>query len=428
MKFRYIIAIFVAIALLSLPVVSAQGETLGKLWTSTGDFDTGTYTTSLGNREVNSNTCNPGIPTGQMELDSMKGDSFCIADADAETFKWDAQHVTVSGSCSGGTRVIAAGKLLLNMSADSGTCLDGVVSKAELFGDFQVIVKFTETGTEGAHRILLSDEQTISHSGAGVDGIIYHKSILDNALQAYTVTAGVPSQCGTNTVGPLVVTWFRITRIGTTWTWYYGDDGIAWTQDEQCTKSITEGIWVSLLFTVTVPTTTSGIEADEYRHDASFVGTCENTPCNVAFRSDGEWTSSVYTVPVNKTITSVQLNHTGLNATYAIDRIEFLNNSILRDAYDTDIITGATTIITLNASRFNESDTFQIKIFLKGDGYGTPMITAVHVNVEDEPVPPIPPYYTTISFMFGAMLVFGFIAFMTLMLMAAWWFKGRGGL
>ena len=79
-----VVVFALVIATLVLSVPTSADTTI--LWTTASDFDGGTKSQPSpvdGNYQVETNTDNPGITTNQLELASIKGDRFTLADADA---------------------------------------------------------------------------------------------------------------------------------------------------------------------------------------------------------------------------------------------------------------------------------------------------------------------------------------------------------
>lgn len=341
-----------------------------KVWTSTADFDGGTYSESSGNREVNSNSCNLGITADQIELDSLKGDSFCVADADADTFKWNLVTVGICAS-----RTVSNGVMTVTIT-DAGFTQCGSVTSATLSGDFDVRIKINHVaaGTNRQGGICLQD--IAANCGvAGTDGVWY-RNLVATIASAFTLTNGVPTQIGTNSnPGCGETYWLRISQSGTTVTWYYSCNGSTWTQDEQATFTNPANMFATI--EATNNGATDGItDFDDFHVAAGTIGAG-------GFRSAGNWLSDNWEVTgSSKRVGSLNVSHSGLSATYAIDKVELYRNDILRETFLTDITSGTFTVLQVSEV-FESGSDFGVKIFLKGDGAGTPVISSIAVTLID---------------------------------------------
>lgn len=93
---RYIVITIAMFFVFILPAFQVSAQWNDKEFTTTADFNVGTKgqpSPADGNYGVETITDNPGISANQIELASIKGDSFTLADSDANTWKWDLQSI-----------------------------------------------------------------------------------------------------------------------------------------------------------------------------------------------------------------------------------------------------------------------------------------------------------------------------------------------
>lgn len=363
---------------LILPLASAQDN---QIWTTTADFDAGIYAVSNGNREINSNTDNFRISSNQIELENIGADTFSIEDLDANSFKWTPEERgAAADDCS--IFRIADGTVSISIVVDSITVECVIGNDASVSGVIDIRFKFS-TPTNGANSVggicLLNEPQVgcigsfVDWDGTTVDGIHY-RWLVDDLLDAYTVTDGTGTLVGSQTDLPGVSVsdpiWLRITRDGTTVTFYYSFNGISWTTDETTTFTTSSSLYVSASIGDSSVADLSAT-IDDYRLQSGIIGTG-------GFRTFGNWTSSQIVIPSDEIATMVRLTHSGLSATYAIDRVQFLRNGVILETQEDDIISGTQTDIFLSGD-FVENSLFNVRITLKGNGDGTPTLESVTV-------------------------------------------------
>lgn len=360
---RGILALLVLALLLALPPASADSTST---WTTTADFDGGTYSVSAGNRELNSNTCNLGIAADQVELDSLKGDGFCVDDADADTFKWDLASVNCA------SRSIASGVLSASITNDAfSEC--GLFGVATVSGDFDIRIKGS-TPVDGTNRQIgicaldsITSTTPCAQNAARQDGVWY-RNLVDTILQAFTVTAGVPTQVGTNTNPACEPFWLRIARSGTTITYYYSCNGSVWTQDEQTTFSTA----ASLQFGFELVNNGLADGTGEFDDFHLAAGTVDAG----GFRTSGDWTSPSVAV-AGRRVTDITLTHSGLSASLYIDRVELLVGGSAVFTDDTDITSGTST--SIDPDTIVTADP-AVRVTLAGTNAGTPVLEAASVT------------------------------------------------
>ena len=328
-------------------------------------------------------TDDPQVAAGAMELASGKGDAFALADSDSYTTRW---HIGRFRSGTDGKTEVTdiatnqAGALYLSTTTGSGgTDAFGVISEFTFTGDFDVQETGERIAADSSVYLYMAiwNEDVLSYSTSGtVDGVMYEQfwqsgSGGDRRFTAYKVTNGAPTGVGAMTQFTGANSFdrnMRITRVGSTITWYYNATGSSsWTQDETTSFSFSGSshvsIWVSAnptrnvqwrILTVALPTVTL---------DAG------------GFLSSGSWTSP--TVSAGK-LERITLGHSGLSATYAIDAVEVLDGGAVMETFDTDITSGTSTTLTPTLA-FRSSP--QVRVTLKGDGAGTPILESVEIDV-----------------------------------------------
>src|SRR3990172_8331467 len=104
-----ILSLFLSIPFLAVGEASVLDSTIE--YTTTGDFSSGTFTSSEGEREVNDYDCNSGLLSDEIALNTPSGEGFCVDDSDANTLYWQ----TCIRSGTGGSFVIEDGVLRLTI-------------------------------------------------------------------------------------------------------------------------------------------------------------------------------------------------------------------------------------------------------------------------------------------------------------------------
>ncbi len=368
----WIIALLLVFTVLVVPgVVRAVTIT----WTTTADFDAGTKSWigpgADGNLGTETSTDNLGIAAGAFEISNMKGDSFTLADSDANTFKWDP---TTRGTCA--ARSITGGIYQISITAGTFTTC-GSVGAAKVSGAFDIRIKGS-TSPDGTNRqIGLCAFDTIASTTTCTPGVgetpngIWYRNLIDTILDAFTVTAGAGTQIGTSTNPGCEPYWLRITRSGTTITWYYSCDGSAWTQDETATFSTASDLQIS--FGVTNNGGTPGVGSiDDWYVASGAVG-------SGGFRPTGSWISAVQTFD-GMVPSQVTLAYSGVSSAIYIDQILIVDSSgVTLSAYDTDITSGSSVVVQVPYTEGLLQD-WSVQIILASDGSGTPTIESVTVD------------------------------------------------
>lgn len=312
----------VCIALCSMFLLSGTVSAVSTTtWTTTEDFDNGTYSESEGNRETNSNSCNLGITDNTMELDSIKGDAFCITDDDADTFKWN--RFTSDGvGCASMTLAIHNGYLDTDATAGSVSwCRVGTVSGVSVTGNWDVSIKITKTvdiGTISFWELSLFSGSNSFCRDASDDGLHYRD--IDGVLQAYTCVNSGYASVGSNTASPSSPYWLRIVRLTNTFTFFYSTDGSLWTQDETTINAnIPNPLYVYLTIYADSNTDSTGGDFDDY-------WLASGTVSPGGYRDSGYWVSSEFPIPTGDRVYSVNWTETGTTIDRCVVHVELRSN------------------------------------------------------------------------------------------------------
>lgn len=352
-----------AIAIIIAGLASADTE-----YTTTSNFDAGTKSQPTpvdGNYGVETLTDNPGIAANQLELTSIKGDSFTLGDASGGTFKWNV--LQASGTCD--TFTIASGVFYMNVSVAVATACYAT-SHSTVSGVLDISVK-TSSPMDGTNRqeyLMLAN--TANPVDAGVDGLQY-RILVDTTLAAFTLTNNVATQVGTNTV--LAATdpiWLRITRSGTRVNYFYSTDGSVWIFDETVVFTTSSSLYANLL------AVNNGVADGVITFDDFDVRS--GIPDSNGYRTTGNWTSGIYNLSSGWQVSQVILSHESLTAEYVIDFVRLYSNGSLIEEWTNDIESGTITVLNATATvQWNVT----IAVGLKGVGSNTPVLTAIKIAI-----------------------------------------------
>ncbi len=371
--------LLILLLMLLILLVPGSAQALTITWTTTADFDGGTKTSSGGNFEIETNTDNLGIATGGFELSSLKGDSFTLADTDADTFKWNL--MTGTSTCTGtSTRSIAGGVLDVDVTCTSvNDRRTGVLSSATITGDWDVRIKVDKTvdlGTTSIWELSLFTGTDDFCTGTN-DGLHYRD--IDGALQAYTCVNSAFVQVGTNTVTPSDPIWLRITRATNTFTFFYSTDGSAWTQDETTTNAnIANPLYGYFSVFADGPSgDATGADFDDFYVAAGTVNAG-------GFRTTGMWTSATQ-IYSGEVAASITITYSGASASNYIDAVRIVDSAgsvLFTD--DTDRTSGTSATSTIPFVPALQAD-WGVRILLAGGGAGTSISEAVSVETGSPP-------------------------------------------
>lgn len=341
-------------------------------WSTTADFDAGTRSNpGDGNYGVETTTDNIGIANGQLELASLKGDSFGLDDADADTWKW---NVFAAQNAETSTRNIASGVLNLGIertAPDWGRL--GVVSSSTYSGnvDGRVSVDFVAVaGANSYGRLQFLNENVQFYFDSGTtDGAVYHHNGAGTVF-AYTILNGGLTACGVSTVVANDPLWLRITRAGNDWTFYYSTDGAVWTLDDgPCTRAVVGGLYAGVHIADVADDGVQTQIAFDDLHIAAGTVDAGGT------RTTGTWTSPAV-LTGDEVASTVSLTYTA-TATAYIDQVDLLAAGVIVETWSGDITSG--TAITLTSAA-RPSGSITVLVTLAGNNAGTPTLEAVSLD------------------------------------------------
>ena len=307
--------------LLLLPSASALTTTS---FTSTADFDGGAYSDAAGQRGATSFTCNAGVTANQIELDSLEGNEYCIADADGDTSLWNLVN---NGNCETLPISVAGGVLNEDVETLAGGCVAGVISAVTLSGDFDIEIqvnRVTMTNINDMVRVsLLNEVQSFCGDGATEDGVFYdfrRDGAANLRALAATCTNGVQAFIGAESAGLTDPQWMRITRVSATntITWFFGTDGIAWTQDETTVFATTGTLFLIIaLVDIGDDATPTAVDFDNYILNAGAVSAG-------GYVTTGTWTTTTIAIPVGEMLNRVAWTDANEAAGVCVDQVEIL--------------------------------------------------------------------------------------------------------
>jgi len=317
--------IFFAIVLIVSGSVSAQTEP-AEIWATDARYSSGTFSESDGSREVNGYDCNRGIQSDRIELDSIKGDSFCVSDTDADTWKWDLVQTDTGESFD---RQISAGNLSLRIETNNagGDAL-GIGSRTTYSGDWDYRIwawRSLAGGVVDMARINVLNEKISFCTGATVDGIFYDARVGSGAntflLFAFTCVNGVQVLIGSTTDSIQNPIWLRMSQRGVEISWWYSIDGMAWTLDERT-------ILGSALNTVFyIPTIIDiGDDAIQTRFNMDDFYISSGTLDSGGYRDGGTWNTSAFEVDSPQRVGWIDYNHALSAGASCIENVTLLDN------------------------------------------------------------------------------------------------------
>jgi len=367
------VCVLAVVALAIMGFVGPAAAATTHTWTSTADFDLGVKSQpgpADGNYEVETSTDNPGITAGQVELGSLKGDAFTLADADADTFKWSlGPDVNLPGDQ---TRTITGGALDLDVGTCVGTCILGEKTAGTITGDWDVSIKMTIDAVGGGvnqWEFEIVNEDTRC-SGITMDGVmlIYGDG---TSLSTYKCLNGVLVSQGSTPVSANPI-WLRVTRATDTFTTYWSSDGSAWTQHAQFTDANVVNPMYSVITLTALSSASPGALFDDYHVR---IGTVSSG----GWRTTGMWTTDdkAYTTEV---VQYINLTYSGATGANYITRTRLLkvsdSSALFTDA--TDLTSGTTKSYAVPYSAALQTD-WKVEVQFTGGGAGTPALESVIV-------------------------------------------------
>jgi len=308
--------IFFAFILIVSGSVSAQTDP-AEIWATDARYSSGTFSESDGSRDVNGYDCNRGIQSDRIELDSIKGDSFCVSDADADTWKWNnCCNLSVPVDA---VREIVSGVLILNLTSCGGVCILGISSSGTYSGDWDVRIHLDKTLSSGDDQFefMMMNEPNRCATGTvdGIDYVLYESTLL--SLRCFN---GALSQYGASTIFATDPLWLRISRNGIRFSTFYSSDGITWILDDYLDDSLILDPMYAVICIVGI----SGGDPLSYWDD--FYNPASDTVDPGGYRTGGTWNTSSFEVDSPQRVGWIDYNHTPSFGDSCIENVTLLDN------------------------------------------------------------------------------------------------------
>ena len=339
---RFLIVVIAMALILPFPALADSTE----IFAYTSDFDSGTFSVSQSAREVNTESCNAMIPENSITLDNIAGDSFCVDDSDGVTWKWiqgtssadaapDLCEVTIDNGFA---------KIFRNYTSGGAIRSCFFIGTSTFSGDFDIRLswQYINTAVNGNPRPILCvwDTQFVFLNwGLNCDNAnqyegAWYQYIRTSGFAAFLHPSGGPSfQIGgltTVTACDTIGTdcWFRITRIGNLYSWYYSVEGNGWILDETTTDSS----FVNPLYGWFGTVTNTQLDDGEIWFDNYSV---EATVDAGGYRISGDWISGSFTV-ANDSIRLIDVNFIELAPPVtgsSIERLDVRRDSTILESF-----------------------------------------------------------------------------------------------
>lgn len=202
--------------------------------TSTAHFDAGTPSVSDRVVDIETETDNPKVAAGELQVASMNGDSFEYASEDAMTWKWrhEKQGLGVGSPTAGlitaDINITTSGKLHLAITGAAANGDHEVRSQNVLTGDFDIQAKIDCVLPSTANGFIIFGVQKKSGTRGDTSNAAYVRRYYDgtHTLEGRTYPGGVLGTLGSTDDSFSV----RMTRSGTTVELFYDiAQGESWT-------------------------------------------------------------------------------------------------------------------------------------------------------------------------------------------------------
>jgi len=375
-------------------------------------------------------TDNLNVASGSFVLANGLSDTFTTNSTDASSYKLENAR-TGDGD---GTFLRRFVNGVFNASASgfsgAGTGRLGSTLRSNygITGAIDARAKFAITDTEDVSGSLFSamclfnqPDECDSVSGsyyAATSGVYYIRTNTDT-LEAASVINGTPALIGSGSSVTCEPCWLRITRSGTTFTFYYSTNGIDWTQDEQTTiAALIYATWY-----IHMSLFSNGIEefGETWAMTVDDFQLSTGSLDSDGYRKTGKWDTPLVTFN-DEVVKTVTINYTGATAGRFIDQIAVIDNTtgnvlVSEDANWTSGTIATFTIMDNDLFSLHGKD-WRIRVSLIGDGSGSVVITDVTVNTVRSPIA---------KAIGDGPWILGFVALITLGLMGAFWFKKKRG-
>ena len=343
------------------------------------------YSRGAKGKHIETNTDNPSITSGQLELASRYGDNFNFAEVDVKTNPtWKVVTDDINGANQGTTSadIDTTVNDALYMYAEQ---VSGVRAQLwlntpqKLTGEFDIQVKVDMTTSDGSGYHLRLHVEVDSSNNAFIE--FYNGDIrgLVRKDGSYTLTDYPTADESVS---------FRITRDALNAIKVYYDlaQGESWTELHSA----------------------DGPSGDMYVMFAAVSGTVDNEVCDGSFkefkvnsgswdlnsyRTSGNWESAAQTMAESH-LENTTITYSNVDLDNYIDRIEWLVGGVVKATYDTNITSGTSMTITnssLTSGSFNNVSTdFTVRSYLVGNGSATPVIEEISGDYNSAPtIPPL---------------------------------------
>lgn len=350
---------------------------------------------SSGTYGVETVTDGTRIPSGVFAAANGLSDTFALADADAVTWKWSNIR-TGDGTAGSFTRSIVGGAYTVAATDASGTGRLGATLRGN-FGvegsiDLRMGFKHTvdeETSPFGnvytALCLFTQPDECDTVSGDyyyGTEGVFIVFGHLLPVLQVGKRVGGVLSQVGSDSTPTCEPCWFRITKAGTLFTFYYSPDNVNWTQDEQQNiPQLTASTWY-----VHASIFSNGVNAGDWAVETDDYLLASGTLPDGYRRTASSWRSPV--IGAEEIARNVTLGYVGASANAYIDSVAIV------DANTDEVLWENTTDVASGLTLFNDIGTgyatqtalnghdFQIRVTLASVGNATVTVQIVQLWTE----------------------------------------------
>jgi len=362
-------------------------------WGSNGlVFRTETPSDTLG---IETLTDNLQISNGTFQLSNGNSDTFATSSSDASSYKWsniptgDDNLGIMSKRFVNGTYNVT-----VTNPGSTGRLGSTLVGNFGVTGVFDVRVKFNDTIPESdpggntfyALCMFSQPDECDSVSGAlyvGTNGVYWQFSPSVPWFTSFKVNNinndGWVEEIGSTafvSCGPPC--WLRITKTGTTWTFYRSTDGTAWAQhSQQVIANFTASTWyvhLEIHSNGVNDGNTWAAEVDDY----NLVTGSLNTN---GYRPIGSWKSPLQTYN-GEVAKSIVVGYSGATSTKYIDEIAVVDsqdNVLFADG--TNRISGTSANFTIGDNDFLSlfGKDWSVRVTLAGDGSGSVIVNDITV-------------------------------------------------
>lgn len=350
------------------------------------EIESGTY-------GLETNTDNPKISSGTFSLSNARYENFNRADSDANTFEWTT--FTTGDGTGTLTSVFSGGVYNVTVvnpggSGRHGKTLSGTFG---ITGNWDVRTKFTvtdyptDTVSGLIYTLCLFTQPDECDTVSGTPyyytrGLIYRYFAFSNGNPLgmydafYQTENGVLNTIGSSTFSITNPNWLRITKSGTTFTFYRSIDGNSWIQDEQSViPSFTDSVWyyhITPYSNGVNDGNTWSIIADDYNLESG--GLDSN-----GYRKLACWVSPIQS-STSEIVSSIMVNYSGASANTYIDSIYLYGVSRILYSNTDNIISGTSRTYNTNINPFQVGQNWYLKLCIAGDGLSSIVINNIEVQ------------------------------------------------